>query len=558
MDLSRVSISGRTLRTLGFILPLLAAFLYQACGANHSTTTVTVNPSPGPSPSSSGQTDVVTYHYDNARTGANLSETVLTPANVNATKFGKIGFYPVDGKVDGQPVYLSQVSLSGQGTRNVLYVVSEHATVYAFDADSGTTLWHASLLGSGETPSDPRNCSQIAPEIGITSTPVIDRSHAPHGALYTVAMSKNATGNYFQRIHALDITTGAELFGGPATVTAAYPGTGDNSTGGSVIFDARQYAERAGLLLFNGTVYTTWTSHCDQRPYTGWIIGYDANTLTQTKVLNVTPNGSEGSIWMSGTAPAADSNGNIYFLDANGTFDTTLDANGFPSQHDFGNSFLKLSTSAGLSVADYFTMSGTVAESNADEDLGSGGALVLPDLTDKGGQTHQLAVGAGKDRVIYVVDRNAMGKFDPSADNIYQEIPDAFTDAVFSMPAYFNNTVYYGAVGNTIRAFPISNAKLAATASSKTGNAFPYPGATPSISANGIRSAIVWAVENSSPAVLHAYDATNLANELYNSSQASGSRDQFGVGNKFITPMIVNGKVYVGTASGVAVFGLLP
>jgi hypothetical protein len=501
---------------------------------------------------------VVTYHYDNARTGANLNETVLTPANVNAAKFGKIGFYSVDGKVDGQPVYLSQVSISGQGTHNVLYVVSEHASVYAFDADRGSTLWHVSLLGSGETPSDAHNCGQIAPEIGITSTPVIDRSRAPHGTLYTVAMSKNATGNYFQRIHALDITTGAELFGGPATVTAAYPGTGDNSTGGSVVFDARQYAERAGLLLLNGTVYTTWTSHCDQRPYTGWIIGYDANTLGQTKVLNVTPNGSEGSIWMSGTAPAADSNGNIYFLDANGTFDTTLDANGFPSQHDFGNSFLKLSTSTNLSVADYFTMSGTVAESNTDEDLGSGGALVLPDLTDNGGQVHQLAVGAGKDRVIYVVDRNAMGKFNPSADNIYQEIPGAFTDAVFSMPAYFNNTVYYGAVGNTIKAFPISNAKLAATASSKTGNVFPYPGATPSISANGTSNAIVWAVENSSPAVLHAYDATNLANEPYNSGQASGLRDQFGAGNKFITPIVVNGKVYVGTASGVAVFGLLP
>jgi hypothetical protein len=190
--------------------------------------------------------------------------------------------------------------------------------------------------------------------------------------------------------------------------------------------------------------------------------------------------------------------------------------------------------------------------------LGSGGALLLPDLIDNGGQTHQLAVGAGKDRVIYVVDRNAMGKFNPSADNMFQEIPGAFTDAVFSMPAYFKNAVYYGAVGNAIKAFPISNAKLAATASSKTGNAFPYPGATPSISANGTGNAVMWAVENSSTAVLHAYDAANLANELYNSSQAPGSRDQFGAGNKFITPMIVNGKVYVGTASGVAVFGLLP
>src|SRR5260370_29137759 len=222
MDLSRVSISGRALRTLGFILSLLAAFFYPACSGNRSTTTVnpTPSPSPGPPPSSSGQTDVVTYHYDNARTGANLSETVLTPAKVNAAKFGKIGFYSVDGKVDGQPVYLSQVSISGQGTHNVLYVVSEHASVYAFDADSGTTLWHVSLLGSGETPSDPHNCDQIAPEIGITSTPVIDRSRPAHGALYTVAMSRNPTVNHFHQTHALHIPSAAELLGGPAPVTA--------------------------------------------------------------------------------------------------------------------------------------------------------------------------------------------------------------------------------------------------------------------------------------------------------------------------------------------------
>src|SRR5882762_499536 len=210
MDLSRVSISGRTFRTIGSVLPLLAAFFCLACGGNHSTSTVTGNPAPSPS----SQTDVVTYHYDNARTGANLNETVLTPANVNATKFGKISFFSVDGKVDGQPVYLSQVSISG-GIHNVLYVVSEHASVYAFDAENGTVLWQVSLLGSGETTSDPHNCDQIAPEIGITSTPVIDRSRGPHGGLYTVAMSKNAAGSYFQRIHALDVTTGAELFGGP-------------------------------------------------------------------------------------------------------------------------------------------------------------------------------------------------------------------------------------------------------------------------------------------------------------------------------------------------------
>jgi hypothetical protein len=302
-----------------------------------------------------------------------------------------------------------------------------------------------------------------------------------------------------------------------------------------------------------------WASHCDDRPYTGWIIGYDESTLAQTQVLNVTPNGSEGAIWMAGAGPAADVTGDIYFLDANGSFDTTLDSNGFPNLGDFGNAFIKLSTTGGiLSVADYFTMSTTVAESNADEDLGSGGAVVLVDETDNGGHVHQLAVGAGKDGVIYVVDRNNMGKFNAGQDMIYQELSEALNGAVYSKPAFFNNAIYYGAVSDSIRAFPITNAKLATSAASLTSHTFTYPGATPSISANGTSHAILWAVENSNPAVLHAYDATNLATELYNSNQASGSRDSFGNGNKFITPIVVNGKAFVGTPNGVAVFGLLP
>ena len=386
---------------------------------------------------------------------------------------------------------------------------------------------------------------------------MIDRAVGPHGALYTVAMSKKSS-TYFQRVHALDLVTGAELFGGPVVVQGTFPGTGDGSQGDNVIFDPAQYKERASLLLSNGVLYTMWASHCDDRPYTGWIMGYDALTLAQVQVLNVTPNGNEGAIWMAGAAPAADLNGDIYFLDANGTFDTTLDGNGFPADGDFGNSFLKLSTNGVLSVADYFTMSGTVAESNADEDLGSGGAVVLLDLTDNGGHVHQLAVGAGKDAVIYVVDRNAMGKFNPLADSIYQEISGALGGSVFSKPAVFNDTVYYGAVGDSVRAFPIANAKLATTPSSKTSHTFGYPGATPSISSNGASNAILWAVENSNPAVLHAYDAANLATELYNSNQAASARDHFGAGNKFITPIVVNGKVFVGTPNGVAVFGLLP
>jgi len=517
--------------------------------ATSNAATLTVN--------SAATTDMVTYHNDIARTGQNLNETILTPTSVNATNFGKIGFYGVDGKVDAQPLYLSNVTIPGQGSHNVLYVATEHDSVYAFDADTGTQLWKISVLGVGETTSDPRNCSQVVPEIGITATPVIDRSRSPNGAIYVVGMTKNASGSYFQRIHALDVTTGAELFGGPTTVQASYPGTGDGSSGGNVLFAPGQYEERASLLLLNGVVYTGWTSHCDISPYTGWIIGYNASTLQQSSVLNVTPNGSEGSIWMSGAGLAADTLGNIYFLDANGTFDTNLNANGFPSNGDFGNAFIKLSTAGTLGVADYFATFDTVQKSAADLDLGSGGAVVLPDLTDAGGHTLHLAVGGGKDGNIYVVDRDSMGKFSPTANNIYQELQGALPGGVWSMPAYFNKTIYYGPVGNSIRAFSITNARLSSSPTSQTSNTFGYPGATPSISGNGTSNAILWATENGSPAVLHAYDATNLSNELYASNRA-GSRDQFGAGNKFITPTIVNGKVYVGTTNGVAVFGLLP
>jgi hypothetical protein len=376
--------------------------------------------------------------------------------------------------------------------------------------------------------------------------------------VYVTAMSKDGSGNYHQRLHALDITTGGEQFGGPAEIQASYPGSGDNSSGGSVVFDPSQYAERAGLLLLNGAIYTAWTSHCDQRPYTGWVMSYDQNTLAQKSVLNLTPNGNEGSIWMSGAGLAADSTGNIFVLDANGTFDTTLNANGFPSQGDYGNAFLKLSTTNNqLAIADYFEMFNQSAENGTDADLGSGGALVLPDLTDSSNKVWHLAVGAGKDSNIYLVDRDNMGKFNSNSNSIHQELAGALVGGIWAMPAYFNNTVYYAAVGSNLRAFSISNAQLSTSPSSRSANSFAYPGATPSVSANGTSNGIVWAAENSGTAVLHAYDATNLANELYNSNQAANSRDQFGSGNKFITPMIVNGKVYVGTTNGIGVFGLL-
>src|SRR2546423_3045531 len=501
--------------------------------------------------------DVITYHYDNGRSGQNLNETSLTLANVNSTQFGKKGEFTVDGKVDAQPLYLSQVTIGGQ-KKNVLYIATEHGSVYAFDADSisGTTstfLWKTTTLGSGETTSDNRGCGQVSPEIGITATPVIDRAR---NAIYVVAMSKDVSGSYFQRLHALNLSTGAELFSGPQTITATYPGTGDNSSGGNVVFDPKQYKERPGLLQINGTIYTTWSSHCDIRPYTSWVMAFNADTLAPTSVLNLVPNGSEGGIWMAGTAPAADAAGNVFFIMGNGDFDTTLNAGGFPANGNCGNCFVKLSTSGGLKLADYFTPHNTVAESNADQDFGSGGGILLMDLTDSGGTTRHLSVGAGKDALIYVVDRDAMGKFNATTDQIYQEISGQLGGSVFSMPAFFNGTVYYGAVGDALKAFPVASAKLASTPSSQSTHQFEYPGTTPSVSANGSANGIVWAIENSG-AILFAYDAADLTKELYDSNQAAGNRDHFS-GNKFITPVVVNGRVYVGTPTSVAVFGLLP
>ena len=493
-------------------------------------------------------TDVLTYHNDNARTGQNQTEVTLTPANVQSSfgKFGKLYELVVDGLVDGQPLIKTQVTISGV-THNVLYVVTEHDSVYAFDADSnGPALWQVSVLGTNETFSDNRGCSQVSPVIGITSTPVIDPDAGAHGTIYVVAMSKNkTTGAYFQRLHALDLTTGAEEFGGPTTIAATFaPGPA---------FDPKQYKERAGLLLLNGQVITTWASHCDITPYNGWIMAYDQNTLLQTSALDVTPNGSEGAIWQAGGAPAADGSGNFYLLDGNGTFDTTL-VGGFPNKGDFGNGFLKLTDSSGLQVADYFEPFNTVSESNSDADLGSGGAMVLPDMVDKNGLTRHLAVGSGKDGNIYLVDRDSMGKWTAANNNnAYQPLAGAIGNGVWGMPAYFNNTLYYGGVNDKLQAFAFSQARLVAMPSSTTPAPFGYPGTTPSISANGTSNAIVWAIESgSSGGVLHAYDATNLNTEFYNSGPSSFAA------NKFMTPTIANGKVYVGTPNSVAVFGLMP
>ncbi|WP_250516454.1 PQQ-binding-like beta-propeller repeat protein [Caballeronia sp. INDeC2] len=525
-----------------------------AAASGGSAPAAASSPSSASAPVAALPMDVATWHNDIARTGQQLAETVLTPANVNSASFGKLATFPVDGAVDAQPLFLTAIPISG-GTHNVVYVATENASVYAFDADSGSVLWKISTLGNGESPSDDHKCTQITPTIGVTATPVIDRSRGPHGAMYVVGMSKDASGGYHQRIHALDITTGAELFNGPTEIRATYPGNGAGSQNGTLTFDPGQYAERASLLLLGGVVYTAWTSHCDFMPYTGWVMGYDANTLQQASVLNVTPNGQMGSIWMSGAGLASDGEA-IFFLDANGTFDPTQNAQEMPINGNFGNGFLRLNTSP-LRVQDYFQPSNTVQESNEDEDLGSGGAMVLPDFADASGTVRHLAVGAGKNATIYVVNRFSMGKFDSNADHIYQELVGQIRGPMFGAPAYFNNTVYFGAVGDSVRAFSVTNAALSGTSTSQTSNAFAFPGATPSISANGTANGILWAAENGTTGALRAYDATNLGRQLYSSNDA-GTRDQFGQGNKFITPTIANGKVYVGTKNSVAVFGLLP
>ena len=376
--------------------------------------------------------------------------------------------------------------------------------------------------------------------------------------MYLVAMSKDAGSNYHQRLHALDVTSGAERSGSPVDIAASY---------GATSFVPGDYKERAALLLDHGTIYTSWASHCDNGAYGGWIIAFSQSSLKTSGILNVALGASgsgyasEGpSVWMSGGGPAADAAGNVYLLTANGRFETTLNPGGFPSGGDYGNSFLRIANTAGaLAVADYFALYNTVAESGGDGDLGSGGIMLLPDQTDSTGTVRQLAVGAGKDGNIYVVDRNAMGGFSPVSNHNWQEVTGSLGGGgVFSTPAWFNGAILYGPVGSTLKSYSLTRALLPGTPTSQTRNTFQYPGTFPVVTANGTADGIVWAYLNTYPAVLYAYSAADLATELYDSNQAAGNRDHFGAGNKYIVPIATDGKVFVATSNSVAVFGLLP
>jgi hypothetical protein len=506
--------------------------------------------------------DVVTYKYDSSRSGQNINESILTTANVNQATFGLLHFIATDGKVDAQPLYLSQLTIGG-APHNVLFLATEHGSVYAIDTATYATLWKVSLIPAGQSPSDDHACDQVTPEIGITSTPAIDRNAGAHGVMYVVSMSKDASGNYHQILHALDVTTGADATAS-REITASFTDVNGNVT----TFAPGQYEERTALLLSNGTIYTAWTSHCDIPPYGGWIITYDQASLAQNGVLNVGPGSAVGNgrtsatvgpgIWMSGGGPAVDAAGKVYLLTGNGPFDTTLNANGQPANGNYSQSFLKLQLDGGgLHVADYFALYDAVPQSEQDLDLGAGGGLLLPQMTDSNNKPVNLYLGGGKDGRVYVVDQTRLGGFNASKNDIYQQVSGI--KALRSTPAYFDNRVYFGGLGVGLKSFTFTNARMSGTPSSTTATVFGYPGTSPSVSANGTSNGIVWAHERNTTtgAVLHAYDATNLASELYNSTQAAAARDSFGAANKFITPVVTGGKVYVASNTGVAVFGLL-
>jgi hypothetical protein len=498
-----------------------------------------------------------THHNDNGRTGQNTTETVLTPSNVNQAQFGKLFSYAVDGFAYASPLYVANVSIPGKGFHNVVYVATEHDSVYAFDADglTSTPLWQVSFLQSGATTvpcADVGECGDIPNEIGITGTPVIDPGS---GTLYVVAKTKESS-SYVQRLHALHITTGAEKSGSPIVIKASVPGTGDGTT--TVTFSALRENQRPGLLLSNGIVYLGFGSHGDNPTYHGWVLAYNATTLQQVMVYCSTPDTTEGGIWQSGGGLATDATGNIFFAVGNGGFDADT------AGRDYGDSIAKLSTSG--SVVDYFTPYNQAYMSSTNIELGSGGPVLLVDQTS--GPYPHLLISAGKDGTIYVVNRDNMGHYNSSGNS---QIPQYLVNALlnsnaesgnYSSPVYFNGYVYFAAVNDRLKAFQLTNGLLSTSPSSQSSVTYPYRGGSFAVSANGTGNGILWAMQDNTygtpdSGILRAYDAGNLTSELYNTSQA-GTRDALDVANKFSIPLVANGKVFVVSHTQLIAYGLLP
>ena len=514
--------------------------------------------------------NVTTQHNDIGRTGQNLDETILTTANVNPTQFGKLFAQFVDGQIYAQPLYLSGITING-AVHNVVFVTTEHDSVYAFDADANTgvnatPLWQASMLSGthgaapGATTVPWTAGSDIYPEIGITGTPVIDPAS---NTLYVVSASIEG-GTQIQRLHALDVTTGAEKFGGPVIVAANVTGIGVDSVAGTVSFNAQQENQRAGLLLLNGIVYIGFSSHEDHSPWHGWIVSYSAGTLQQTGVFCTSPNGNEGGIWMAGNGLAADQldpvnhpYGRLFVPTGNGDYTAVTP---YSNAMDYGDSVLDLDlTNGALTITDEFTTNAQAALDATDSDTGSGGVMILP--AQSTGANPHLLVQAGKSGVLFLLDRDSLGGYNTTADQAVQEQINAVGGpGVWSSPAYWNGNVYYWGQYDHLKSFPVTNGLLSTTPTRST-EQYSFPGATPSISANGSTQGIVWTVDSSAyvtagPANLQAHDANNVATTLY-SSTTNTARDSAGPAVKFAVPTIANGKVYVGTANQIDVYGLL-
>jgi len=522
---------------------------------------------------------VYTYHVDLARTGQNLQEYALTPATVSSGNFGKRWSCAVDGDVHAQPLYLANFAIAG-GVHNVLLVATENDSVYAFDADDPgcSTYWHASALSAGVTPipyaSLPGGCHGFPNGVGITGSPVIDPTTQ---TLYFVAATAES-GNYYDRLHAINLATGAEQAGSPVLIQASVP----KHAGGNDVFSVLYQNQRPGLALYGGGVFVGWASNCDAGTYWGWMMRYDATSYAQTAVFNVTPNGSEGGIWMSGGAPAVDSEGRLFFSTGNGTFDdSTSVLPAVAPDNDFSMSFLNLNP-ATLAVQDFYTPSMEAVWSGGDLDISSAGVTVLPDGI--GPSAHpDLLVGSDKQSHVWLIDRTNMSRFSPTSDNTVQflTLPDssdsvcAPASCVFSTPAYYNGTLYFGVESAPVMALPLTNGLLTASpqgiagATSLSPETYGFPGPTPMISASPAGNAIVWALETSAhldccnnhsspagPAILRAYDAGDLGSELFSSSKLAA--DTAGNAVSYAIPVIANGHVYIGGASTVTVYGLAP
>jgi hypothetical protein len=503
-----------------------------------------------------GAQSVTTSQYDNVRSGANTLETTLTPRNVNVRRFGKILALKVDGDVYAQPLFVAGLEIPGKGRHDVLFVATEHDSVYAFDAygHPASPLWRVSFLRSGVTtvPEDDVQCPFIAREVGITSTPVID---AEAGTLYVLARTKELNGSpskqYRQRLHALSVTTGVEEFGGPVAIRATIRGKGDGSQSGRVEFDALRENPRAALLLANGLVYLTWGSSCDVGPYHGWVMAYDARTLKQRAVFNASPDADDSGFWASDTGPAADEGGNLFLATGNGRFDAAKGG------RDYGDSLLQLDGQS-LKPADYFAPFNVDKLAADDSDLGSGGPVLLP---EQPGSHPHLVVIAGKGGTIYVVDRDRMGHFRPDSDrHAVQTIPSS-GGGVFGSMAYWNGNLYVlsNSDHNALRQFTLHDGRLSLKAAS--GSGLRGASATPTVSANGSEDGVLWllrseALEAGDIDVLYAFDALSTSRLLYDSEQ-NPFRDRGGPALRFTIPTVVNGQVYVGAKHEVDVYGLL-